>query len=167
MSDNSDAQLSEVRCCWPSAGRYGVSKEGDKRLTMLSKGLAKAGIDFRPESYKWSVVQALLSRGDRRITPLLLRVREYGDSAGSFRRAFKVWWPRIPCFHRTPSSTQQSQAMYCSISPAWLSKAGGGAQRAMTGRRVALIATACCRLAGDGRGAAADGVLRAPHAPPR
>eukprot|EP00873_Tetraselmis_striata_P007514 jgi/Tetstr1/427778/TSEL_017896.t1 len=75
---------------------YGVSKEGDKRLTMLSKGLAKAGIDFRPESYKWSVVQALLSRGDRRITPLLLRVREYGDSAGSFRRAFKEMAGELP-----------------------------------------------------------------------
>jgi hypothetical protein len=67
-----------------------VDKAGEKRLTMLSKALGKAGIDFRPESFKWSVVQALLSRGDRRITPLLLRVREYGDSAGSFRRAFKV-----------------------------------------------------------------------------
>lgn len=68
---------------------YGVDKAGEKRLTMLSKAFGKAGIDFRPESFKWSVVQALLSRGDRRITPLLLRVREYGDSAGSFRRAFK------------------------------------------------------------------------------
>ena len=67
-----------------------MSKEGEKRLNMLNKALKKEGIDFRPESYKWSLIQALLSRGDRRVTKLLLQVREYGDSAGSFRRAFKV-----------------------------------------------------------------------------
>lgn len=55
---------------------------------MLAKGLNKEGIGFRPESYKWSLVQALLSRGDRRITKLLLQVREYGET--EFRRAFKV-----------------------------------------------------------------------------
>ena len=59
-------------------------------MNLLSKGLVKAGVDFRPESYKWSLIQALLSRGDRRVTKLLLLVRDYGDSAGSFRRAFKV-----------------------------------------------------------------------------
>ena len=40
--------------------------------------------------------QALLSRGDRRLTPLLLRVRGYGDSLGSFRRAFKELAGELP-----------------------------------------------------------------------
>lgn len=67
---------------WPGA-------EGDRRLKRLEKALGREGVEFRPESYKWSVVQALLSRGDRRLSRLLLLVRQYGDSLGSFRRAFK------------------------------------------------------------------------------
>lgn len=47
-------------------------------------------VDFRPESYKWSLIQAMLSRGDRRLTPLLLAARGFGDSLGSYRRAFKA-----------------------------------------------------------------------------
>ena len=78
--------------------------------------MGKLGVQFRPESYKWSVVQvcvlaiiivlsigsvyimmqALLSRGDRRLTPLLLLVRSYGDSLGSFRRAFKELRGTLP-----------------------------------------------------------------------
>lgn len=38
----------------------------------------------------------MLSRGDRRLTPLLLLVREYGDSLGSFRRAFKELRGTLP-----------------------------------------------------------------------
>ncbi|MFM7471348.1 MAG: radical SAM protein, partial [Nodosilinea sp.] len=29
------------------------------------------------------------ARGDRRLTPLLIQVRQYGDSLGSYKRAFK------------------------------------------------------------------------------
>lgn len=43
-----------------------------------------------------SPLQALLSRGDRRLLPLLLRVREHGDSLGSFRRAFKEMKGELP-----------------------------------------------------------------------
>ncbi|KAK9806088.1 hypothetical protein WJX72_000754 [[Myrmecia] bisecta] len=68
---------------------WGVSPKADKRLKRLEKVLGREGIQFRPESYKWSLVQALLSRGDRRLTSLLLQVREYGDTLGAFRRAFK------------------------------------------------------------------------------
>jgi hypothetical protein len=39
---------------------YGLRKEADKRLSMLQKGLRPLGVDFRPESYKWSVVQVPL-----------------------------------------------------------------------------------------------------------
>lgn len=54
------------------------------------------GIDFRPESYDWSTIQALISRGDRRLAPLLERVRHYGDSLGSYRRAFKDLRGQLP-----------------------------------------------------------------------
>lgn len=68
---------------------FGVNPDAKKRLQYLEKQLKKLGIDFRPESYNWSVIQALISRGDRRLTKLLLLTREYGDSVGSYKRAFK------------------------------------------------------------------------------
>ena len=40
--------------------------------------------------------QALLSRGDRRLSALLPVVRGYGDSLGSFRRAFKDLGGQLP-----------------------------------------------------------------------
>jgi radical SAM superfamily enzyme YgiQ (UPF0313 family) len=74
----------------------GVNGEAEKRLKYLQKKLRPQGIDFRPESYNWSVIQALISRGDRRLAPLLLQVREYGDSLGSYRRAFKAMKGQLP-----------------------------------------------------------------------
>ncbi|KKJ00345.1 B12-binding domain-containing radical SAM protein [Prochlorothrix hollandica] len=74
----------------------GVNPAAQKRLTLLQKQLRPQGIDFRPESYNWSVIQALLSRGDRRLAPLLLQVRHYGDSLGSYRRGFKTLQDQLP-----------------------------------------------------------------------
>lgn len=42
---------------------YGVRPEADKRLKRLEKALGREGIEFRPESYKWSVVQVSYFRG--------------------------------------------------------------------------------------------------------
>lgn len=75
---------------------FGVNRQAEKRLKFLQKHLRSQGIDFRPESYNWSVIQALLSRGDRRLSALLELTRHYGDSAGSYRRAFKQLRKRIP-----------------------------------------------------------------------
>jgi radical SAM superfamily enzyme YgiQ (UPF0313 family) len=68
---------------------FGVNREAEKRLKFYGKELRRFGVEFRPESYNWSVIQALISRGDRRLSKLLKLTREYGDSLGSFRRAFK------------------------------------------------------------------------------
>ena len=75
---------------------FGVNSAAEKRLKYLQKQLRSRGIDFRPESYNWSVIQALISRGDRRLAPLLERVRHYGDSLGSYRRAFKDLRGQLP-----------------------------------------------------------------------
>ena len=75
---------------------FGVNPEAEKRLKFLQKQLRPQGIDFRPESYNWSVIQALISRGDRRLSYLLERVRHYGDSLGSYRRAFKEFRGQLP-----------------------------------------------------------------------
>jgi radical SAM superfamily enzyme YgiQ (UPF0313 family) len=74
----------------------GVNPAAQKRLIYLEKKLRSLGIEFRPESYNWSVVQALISRGDRRLTPVLELTRNYGDSLGSYKRAFKELKGKVP-----------------------------------------------------------------------
>ena len=75
---------------------WGVTPQAQKRLKGLQKQLGARGIEFRPESYNWSVIQALLSRGDRRLSRLLELTRHYGDSLGSYRRAFKQLRGQLP-----------------------------------------------------------------------
>ncbi|NEP41059.1 MAG: radical SAM protein [Okeania sp. SIO2G4] len=75
---------------------FGVNSQSEKRLKFLEKQLRSKGIDFRPESYKWSVIQGLISRGDRRLSNLLELVRNYGDSLGSYKRAFKELRGELP-----------------------------------------------------------------------
>ncbi|MEO3707025.1 B12-binding domain-containing radical SAM protein [Trichormus azollae] len=75
---------------------FGVNKQSEKRLQFLQKQLKPQSIDFRPESYNWSIIQALLSRGDRRLSYLLELTRDFGDSLGSYKRAFKELKGKIP-----------------------------------------------------------------------
>ncbi|MEN9216302.1 MAG: radical SAM protein [Gloeomargarita sp. HHBFW_bins_162] len=75
---------------------FGVNPQAEKRLQFLGKHLGKIGVEFRPESYKDSLVQALISRGDRRLTELLLLTRNYGVSLGGIRRAFKELQGQLP-----------------------------------------------------------------------
>ncbi|NEP58972.1 MAG: radical SAM protein [Symploca sp. SIO2G7] len=75
---------------------YGVNPKAENRLKLLQKKLRSQGIDFRPESYNWSVIQTLISRGDRRLGKLLELTRHYGDSLGSYRRAFKELKGQLP-----------------------------------------------------------------------
>lgn len=75
---------------------FGVDPQAKKRLKKLEKELRSRGIEFRPESYNWSVIQTLLSRGDRRLSYLLQLTRKYGDSLGSYKRAFKELKEKLP-----------------------------------------------------------------------
>ncbi|MEM9512372.1 MAG: radical SAM protein, partial [Cyanobacteria bacterium P01_E01_bin.48] len=74
----------------------GVDRKAEKKLKLLQKRLRPIGIDFRPESYNWSVIQALISRGDRRISRVLELARGFGDSLGSYKRAFKELKQELP-----------------------------------------------------------------------
>ena len=78
----------------------GVSTTAEKKMQLLRKNLLPKGIDFRPESYKDSLVQAMISRGDRRLTKLLRLACSYsnGDvpSDGSYKRAFKELRGELP-----------------------------------------------------------------------
>jgi radical SAM superfamily enzyme YgiQ (UPF0313 family) len=75
---------------------FGVNRLAEKRLQLLQKQLKPQGIDFRPESYNWSIIQALISRGDRRLSNLLELTRNFGDSLGSYKRAFKELRGKLP-----------------------------------------------------------------------
>lgn len=68
----------------------GVRPEADKRLKRLGKRLKPKGIDLRPESYGWSVIQALLSRSDRRLAPVIAAVRGTQDSLGGWKKAYRA-----------------------------------------------------------------------------
>lgn len=74
----------------------GVRAIADKQLKALKKELGRLGVDFRPEPYSDSLIQALLSRGDRRLAPLLEKARHYGQSLGSYRRTFKEFKGKLP-----------------------------------------------------------------------
>jgi radical SAM superfamily enzyme YgiQ (UPF0313 family) len=64
------------------------SKTIEARFALLKKALGKTA-DLRPSSAKWDYFQAVLSRGDRRLSKLLLRFYALGGSLGSIKRAYK------------------------------------------------------------------------------
>ena len=78
------------------SSREGVRPEAEKRLKLLAKRLKPKGIELRPESYGWSVIQALLSRSDRRLAPVIAAVRGKSDSQGSWKRAYKELKQDLP-----------------------------------------------------------------------
>lgn len=70
-------------------GYFGVDPESPRKLKLLAKELHKMGVEFKQESYKWSTIQALISRGDRNINKVLELAYRYGSSLGSFTKAIK------------------------------------------------------------------------------
>ncbi len=67
-----------------------VRPEAEKRLQRLARRLKPKGIELRPESYGWSVIQALLSRGDRRLAPVIAAVRGRHSSLGGWKAAHRA-----------------------------------------------------------------------------
>lgn len=53
---------------------YGIDPSSEKKLQKLIKALKPQGIEVREESYKWAQVQALISRGDRKVNDILIQV---------------------------------------------------------------------------------------------
>ena len=68
----------------------GVRPEAEKRLKLLAKRLKPKGIELRPESYGWSVIQALLSRSDRRLAPVIAAVRGRHETLGGWKQAYRA-----------------------------------------------------------------------------
>ncbi len=69
---------------------YGVRKESEKRLKLLSKMLHPNGIQIRSESYRWSLIQALIARSDRRLAPVIASLRGKANSFGEWKKAYKA-----------------------------------------------------------------------------
>ena len=67
-----------------------VRPEAEKRLKLLAKRLKPKGIELRPESYGWSVIQALLSRSDRRLAPVVAAARGSHESLGGWKQAYRA-----------------------------------------------------------------------------
>jgi len=68
----------------------GLRPVAEKRLQRLGKRLKPKGIELRPESHGWSVIQTLLSRGDRRLAPVVAAVRGQHESLGGWKRAYRA-----------------------------------------------------------------------------
>ena len=62
---------------------FGVDKNSEKKLKKITKELRPVGIEVRPESYKWTQIQALISRGDRSLTEMFLEIVDKEDPAYS------------------------------------------------------------------------------------
>jgi radical SAM superfamily enzyme YgiQ (UPF0313 family) len=67
-----------------------VRADAEKRLKLLGRRLRPHGIDLRPESYGWSVIQALISRSDRRLAPVIAAARGNHDSLGGWKKAYRA-----------------------------------------------------------------------------
>jgi radical SAM superfamily enzyme YgiQ (UPF0313 family) len=65
------------------------NKTLENKTDYLRKKLSNTGVLFKPTSIKWDYIQAVLSRGDRRLAPLLEKVYKYSGSLGSWGRSYK------------------------------------------------------------------------------
>jgi len=68
---------------------YGRDKKAGDKIEFMRKSMAKVGIEVRPESNNWSDIQALLSRGDRRLVSVMNTINIENQSLGSWRKALR------------------------------------------------------------------------------
>ncbi len=69
---------------------FGVRNEAKKRLQKIGKKLKPQGIEVRAESYGWSIIQALISRSDRRLAPVIELIRKSDNTLGGWKKAYKA-----------------------------------------------------------------------------
>ena len=65
------------------------SKSLEKKYEYIKKQFHKIGVQARLSSVKWDYIQALLSRGDRRLCDYLIRVYNDKGNLGSFKQIYK------------------------------------------------------------------------------
>lgn len=65
------------------------TKSLEKKYEYLKKEFHKLGVKIRTSSVKWDYWQAVLSRGDRRLSKLLIEVYKEGGNLGAFKQTYK------------------------------------------------------------------------------
>ena len=65
-------------------------KSLNQKENYLKKELHKIGVQINVSSPKWDYYQAVLSRGDERLTDYMIEVYKQGGKIGAFRKAAKV-----------------------------------------------------------------------------
>ena len=65
------------------------TKTLENKQKFIEKSLSKIGIASKFSSIKWDYWQTVLSRGDERLTPLLISVYKNGGKLGAYKKAVK------------------------------------------------------------------------------
>lgn len=65
------------------------SKELEERIEFLKKNLAKIGIDVRPSSIQWDLIQAILSRAGVSLADYIIKAYENGGNLGAFKQIWR------------------------------------------------------------------------------
>ncbi len=65
------------------------SKELDVKLTHLKNEISKLGINMRPTSVDWDLIQSILSRAGVSLSSYLLKVVENGGNLGAFKQTWR------------------------------------------------------------------------------
>ncbi len=68
------------------------NKTLEKKYEFLKKQFAKIGVNISTSSVKWDYYQALLARGDRRLTDYLIEVYKQGANLGAFKSVYKDFY---------------------------------------------------------------------------
>tara|TARA_Y100001968_G_scaffold327792_1_gene373588 strand:- start:167 stop:1564 length:1398 start_codon:yes stop_codon:yes gene_type:complete len=67
----------------------GVNNKSKKRIKLITKRLHSNGIETRAESYGLSMVQALISRSDRRLAPVIAEIRKHpNQNLGNWKKIY-------------------------------------------------------------------------------
>ena len=61
----------------------------EERINFLKKNLLPKGIQVRPASVNWDDIQALFSRGDRRLGAYAVEVYKNGANLGAFKKVYR------------------------------------------------------------------------------
>ena len=87
------------------------SKILEKRINVLKKNLLSKGIQVRPASVNWDDIQALFSRGDRRLGEYAVEVFKNGANLGAFKQVYKKMYKenRLPPFEYFANETKNFQ----------------------------------------------------------
>ncbi|MDD3238171.1 MAG: radical SAM protein [Candidatus Gastranaerophilales bacterium] len=66
-----------------------ATKSLEKKYEFLKKEFHKMGVKIRCSSVKWDYIQAIMSRGDRRLSEYLVEVYRCGSNIGCFKNTYK------------------------------------------------------------------------------